>query len=155
MVSLFHLSLRSLLLVFLLSAFAHAEQGQKLPLEEIQVGSKKIKVEVARTPAQLSTGLMYRKKLEKDSGMLFIFKEERILSFWMKNTFIPLSIGFFDADKELVEILEMEPVKSVMQLDIPRYQSKAEAVYALEMNEGWFKKNGIEPGARLVLPKRK
>lgn len=133
-------------------ALGSSEQPQKLPKETISVGSKKISVEIARTPNQLATGLMYRKSLDSDSGMLFIFESERPLSFWMKNTFIPLSIGFFSADKKLLEVLEMEPVGSVMQLDIPRYQSSKPAQYALEMTKGWFSKNKIKVGTRLKLP---
>lgn len=80
--------------------------------------------------------------------MLFVYDKQQVLSFWMKNTFIPLSIGFFDRNKKLVDIQDMEPMKSIMQEPQISYQSKFPAKYALEMNKGWFKKNQIKLGTR-------
>jgi len=70
----------------------------------------------------------------------------------MKNTFIPLSIGYFDKSRKLVEIQEMEPVTSVMQVQIPTYYSKKKAMYALEMSKSWFKDNGVKLGSQLIYP---
>jgi uncharacterized membrane protein (UPF0127 family) len=117
------------------------------------VGGRPLSVEVAQTPDQLEQGLMFRKSLDRNEGMLFIFDTERELAFWMKNTFIPLSIGFFDKDKKLVDVQEMEPVGSIMDLSIPRYVSRKPAMYALEVNRGWFLKNGLKPGARFSFVK--
>lgn len=118
--------------------------------KQIVLEGKTLKVEVAETNTQRERGLMNRTSLEKNSGMMFIFDRPRTLSFWMKNTLIPLDIGFFDKDKKLLNVESMHPPKSVMVQDhqLERYSSKGPAKYALEMNIGWFKANKIEKGAR-------
>lgn len=116
----------------------------KMAVKHIQLGKKIIKVEVADTQSKRAKGLMHRKeRLPKDTGMLFIFNREEILSFWMKNTFIPLSIGFFNKDKSLVDIKKMQE-SSEVQIKFPQYTSKFPAIYALEMNQGWFKLNKVK-----------
>lgn len=124
------------------------DRPQVLKKEKMKLGEKTIWVEVARTPEELSKGLMYRTSLDKDSGMLFVFPAAEMLSFWMKNTLIPLSIGFFDENKKLMEVLEMQTT-SVMQRELPRYESHKPARYALEMKKNWFSENKIKKGARL------
>lgn len=109
-------------------------------------GKKTITVEIAETDAQHEYGLMLRTKLPKDHGMLFVFKDEEIRTFWMKNTLINLSIGYFDKNKKLIDIQEMAAVKTVMQENLPTYPSRLPAMYALEMAEGWFGKNKINQG---------
>ena len=128
-----------------------AEKPVSFKVRTVHVGNKSLKAEIAETPEQLSQGLMHRKAMDENAGMLFVFPEERPLSFWMKNTFIPLSIGFFDKNKKLLEVLDMEPVTSVMQVTVPQYASKLPAKYALEVNRGWFKKHGLKSGAILKL----
>jgi uncharacterized membrane protein (UPF0127 family) len=117
----------------------------------LSIAKKRITVELAKSPEQQARGLMFRKDLAQDTGMLFIYSEEQRMSFWMKNTFIPLSIGFFDKNQILVDVQEMEPVKSEMQSRIPSYQSLKPAKYALEMPAGWFRKNKIRLGERFQL----
>ena len=114
-----------------------------------QLGKKTITVEIAESENQLERGLMFRKKLAANAGMLFIFPDEQPRSFWMKNTLIDLSIGYFDRQKKLVDIQEMTATSTLMQLNLPFYPSKGPAMYALEMNKGWFKKNKIEIGTIL------
>ncbi|MBC7742658.1 MAG: DUF192 domain-containing protein [Bdellovibrionaceae bacterium] len=92
---------------------------------------------------------MFRKKLGSDEGMLFVFESEGIRTFWMKNTLIDLSIGYFDKSKKLIDIQEMKAMNSVLEKDLPTYPSKSPAMYALEMPTGWFKKNKIKEGAQL------
>ncbi len=135
-----------LISIVLTSTFAHAEI--KFPKEKIKLGGKTITVEVARSNEQLAHGLMYRTQMGENDGMIFIFPDVDTRSFWMKNTFIPLSIGFFDEDKILVEIQDMEAVKSEMVTTPPSYVSAKPAKYALEMNRGWFLKNSIKVGAK-------
>lgn len=135
-----------LLASLLTSTLAHA--AVKFPKEKIRLGGKTLTVEVARTPEQLSHGLMYRTKMGENEGMIFVFPDVDTRSFWMKNTFIPLSIGFFDEKKILVDIQDMEPVKSEMVTTPPSYVSAKPAKYALEMNRGWFHKNSIKIGAK-------
>lgn len=139
----------SALFIFFVSVTALAMDVQTLTIGEAQVT-----VEVARTSAELQKGLMYRKSLDPDKGMLFVFPEQRTLSFWMKNTFIPLDIGFFNEDRVLVDIQSMDPVVSEMQKDIPSYESRKPARYALEVNRGWFKKHKIKLGQRFELSKK-
>lgn len=118
----------------------------KFERKKIILGQKQLEVEMAESSAQISRGLMFRQNLPKNHGMLFVFRDEQIRYFWMKNTFIPLSIGFFDSDRRLLEWFDMEPVKSEMQTDVPTYQSQAAAQYALEVNQGWFEENDIKIG---------
>jgi len=126
----------------------HANEEVKFPKKKIQVANITITVEVAETDVQLARGLMFRKKLPANTGMLFVYATERPLSFWMKNTFIPLSIGFFDREKILVDIQEMRPVASEMQQDVPSYKSRKPAQYALEMPAAWFSDNKVKLGAK-------
>jgi uncharacterized membrane protein (UPF0127 family) len=123
-------------------------EAQSLKKEWIQVGPEKIQVELALTPKEQSKGLMFRHELAEESGMLFVFKDERPLNFWMKNTFIPLSIGYFDAKGKLIDIQEMRPVTSEMETP-STYPSHGPASFALEMNPGWFEKHHIKVGALL------
>lgn len=112
---------------------------------QIRLGGKTVTVEIADTDEKRARGLMFRESLLKDHGMLFIFDSERELSFWMKNTLIPLSIGYFDKDKKLLEVQEMSP--AIIGEMFPRtYKSRKPAMYALEMEKGWFSKNGIKEG---------
>ncbi|MFP5518646.1 MAG: DUF192 domain-containing protein [Bdellovibrionia bacterium] len=120
----------------------------------VQVNDVKIDVELAETAAQQARGLMFRKSLDQGSGMLFIFEEERTLSFWMKNTFIPLSIAYINKDKKIVDIQDMTPVKSVMEENPPSYPSKRPAQYALEVNQGFFKKHKIKVGDTIKVLKQ-
>ena len=83
---------------------------------------------------------MHRTKLKDGSGMLFIFDRESIQTFWMKNTFIDLDIGFFNKEKALIEIQEMKGLHSTAQKDIPKISSQFPAQFALEVPKGWFKK---------------
>lgn len=113
----------------------------------IFVGKEKIKVEIAETPTQHQQGLMNRTSMPADEGMLFIFPGEQIRSFWMKNTFLPLSIAFADNKGKILNILDMKPSSGLAQKEFPTYESEGPAQYALEMNQGWFHKKGIKPGA--------
>ena len=117
--------------------------GPQFKKEYVQLGPKKILVEIAETNQQLEFGLMHRSSLKENQGMLFIFKNEQILSFWMKNTFIDLSIGYFDEKKTLNEVIEMKST-SLLQTELTSYPSRKLAMYALEMNKGWFDKNKIK-----------
>lgn len=144
------ITLSSFICVFGFSLSLFAGKPQSLKKIPAQLGSQKIEIEIARTEQQRQIGLMFRKKaLDADSGMLFVFEKEQVLSFWMKNTFIPLSIGFFDQNRILIDIQQMEPCRSEMQLDFRHYKSLKPAKYALEMNQGWFKKNKIKTGVQL------
>lgn len=117
---------------------------------KFNVGEKTITAFVADDDEKRSQGLMFIERLGNDEGMLFVFKKEQILSFWMKNTVIPLSIGFFDSKGVLIDIKEMS-VPPITEEMPPSYQSRAPALFALEMRSGWFAKNKITNGAKLSL----
>ncbi len=113
-------------------------------LVELGVGGRRVLVEIADDPAERSRGLMHRESLPEDQGMLFVYPEERdSLGFWMKNTLIPLDIAFVDRELRIVDIQRMEP------LDETTRYSVAPAMYALEMNAGWFEKHGVRVGDRI------
>jgi uncharacterized membrane protein (UPF0127 family) len=88
---------------------------------------------------------MFRKKLEDGKGMLFVFDREQILSFWMRNTLIPLSIAYIRSDGSILEIRDMVP------LDENSVRSSRSVRYALEAPRGWFDRAGIKPEDRLLL----
>ncbi|MBK7590399.1 MAG: DUF192 domain-containing protein [Betaproteobacteria bacterium] len=117
-----------------------ASQAAELPLRPLAIGGHKLVAEVATTPEQRSTGLMHRFSLRPDHGMLFVFERPERLSFWMRNTFIPLSIAFIGADGRIVNIEDMAP-----QTEASHWSSGA-ALYALEMRKGWFAERGIRAG---------
>ena len=102
-----------------------------------------VETEVADSDAERSKGLMYRKNLDEDEGMLFVFFEENTGGFWMKNTLIPLSIAFFDDDGKIVSIMDMDPCRKepckVYDPGVPYWG-------ALEVNQGAFERWGVEEG---------
>ena len=122
----------------LVVAFAAAAD---LPTTVLTVGQHKVTAEVVVTPEQRALGLMNRFSLKPDHGMLFVFERSEPLAFWMKNTFIPLSIAFIGADGRIVNIEDMRPQTE------DTHWSKGPALYALEMRKGWFAEKGIGPGA--------
>jgi uncharacterized protein len=126
------------------------EKTPELPTVTIHAscGEVRVRVEVADDPAEQAKGLMYRKALGKNRGMLFIYPEERELSFWMKNTLIPLSIAFIDSERRIIDIQDMKPLDDRP----PHYVSSEPAQYALEVNQGFFKKRGVKVGDRVELP---
>jgi uncharacterized membrane protein (UPF0127 family) len=91
---------------------------------------------------------MDRTTLGENRGMLFVYPEERELSFWMKNTLIPLSIAYIDSKRRVVDIQDMKPLDD----EPPSYVSADPAQYALEVNRGFFKKRGVKVGDRVELP---
>lgn len=130
------------LILFLLSC--DAIRTQNLPREMIKVGRIEVNAEIARTPEQRNRGLMYRSKLGENEGMLFVFESVDHHSFWMKNTLIPLDVGFFDDQGFLIEVHTMD-----VDDGEKTYVSSEVSKYALEMNAGWFKKNGLQKYAKL------
>lgn len=111
----------------------------------ITIQKQELFVELAITREQREKGLMKRKHLPENEGMLFVFPEPDYQSFWMKDTWIPLDLAFFDEEGFLIEVRSMEPHTT----DI--YISSQPAKYALETNRGWFSKRGIKKFARLEL----
>ncbi|OGJ58060.1 hypothetical protein A3H22_01535 [Candidatus Peribacteria bacterium RIFCSPLOWO2_12_FULL_55_15] len=143
-------SLSPLVLVILLTACT--QQPDNLhPLTLISTTGERIdlRIEIADDPTERSRGLMFREKLPAGQGMLFVFEEPQTLSFWMKNTMVPLDILFFDAEGQFVSTTTME------QCDkdpCPLYSSAAEAQYALEVPVGFVKHYNIGKGWTFHLP---
>ena len=125
---------------------AAQETAQQLPAITLQAGMFNIRAEVAQTPAQRQIGLMHRKSLPLNDGMLFVFEEPSVQCFWMKNTLVPLSAAFVADDGQIVNIADMKP------LDESPHCSKQAVRYVLEMNQGWFAKRGLKTGDRLAGP---
>jgi hypothetical protein len=130
-------------LTLLLAPAASAQVAATLPTVTLTINAQKIVAEVASTPQQRATGLMHRFSLQQDHGMLFVFERPEPLSFWMKNTFIPLSIAFLDATGRILNIEDMVPQTETM------HWSRGPALYALEMRRGWFLERGIRAGDRV------
>ena len=110
-------------------------------------GTVSVKIETASTPEQKTIGLMYRKFLEKNSGMLFVFDKEEPKTFWMKNTLIPIDIIFISSGKKIVSFETMEPCAADPCVI---YSSGRPAQYALEVNKGFVKENEITTGNQLI-----
>ena len=117
-----------------------AAAADTLPTVPLSINDHQITAEVAATPEQRSTGLMHRFSLRPDHGMIFVFERPERQSFWMKNTFIPLSIAFIAPDGRIINIDDMAPH------DETSHPSRGPALYALEMRKGWFAERGIRAG---------
>jgi uncharacterized protein len=111
-----------------------------LPTVDLQIKGQRVVAEIAATEATRTTGLMNRFSLQPDHGMLFIFQQPQMLAFWMKNTYVPLSIAFIGADGRILNIEDMAPQTE------NTHPSRGQALYALEMKKGWFAQHGIGAG---------
>lgn len=111
----------------------------------LRANDVEIVVELAVSPAEQETGLMHRTDLKDGAGMLFVYAADRRLSFWMKNTLIPLSIAYLGSDGTIKELHDMEP------LSLAGVQSERYVRYALEAPLGWFARVGLKPGDRFDL----
>jgi len=112
-----------------------------LPTAIINIKGKPLTVELAATPTSRGCGLSQRHELPPNRGMLFIFADLRPRNFWMKDTFIPLSIAYLDKSGQIFSIQDMRPLQTDKQ-----YPSALPAAYALEVNQGWFRRHGVEVG---------
>jgi uncharacterized membrane protein (UPF0127 family) len=121
-----------------------AVPGAQLPVDWLTVGGHRITVELARRPEERSRGLMFRDSLPPDHGMLFLFTTDEVQTFWMRNTKIPLSIAYVDANGRIVRIADLVP------FDEQAVSSIAPARYALEMNRGWFAAHRVVAGDRIT-----
>lgn len=139
-------------LIFLSALLALGAQGATFTKTKLVLGSQRLTVEVADTDELRGQGLMGRTKLKDDEGMIFIFENAEPRAFWMKNTLIPLSIGYFDNNGKLFQVTDMEPA-SPMDLSPKVYPSTRPAKYALEEPKGWFgRKKILVNQSQLKLP---
>lgn len=116
---------------------------QQLPAIRLNAGMHNITAEVAQTPEQRQIGLMHRRSMPVNNGMLFVFEQKATHCFWMKNTLLPLSIAFLDDDGSIVTIADMAPQSEASHCPARPVH------YALEMNQGWFVKRGFKEGMKI------
>ena len=118
----------------------------------LHVGKVDIKAEIAATPVEDERGLMYRRSLGDNDGMLFFLPGPEAAEFWMKNCYIPLSVAFIGKDGTILEIHDMVPPDPGMPDDqLPRTRSDSDQVFfALEANLHWFSLNGVKPGDKIT-----
>jgi uncharacterized membrane protein (UPF0127 family) len=134
---------KTLISVLMLAAAPALAQQPPLPTVELGAGMYLIRAEVADRDDTRSTGLMYRKSLAQNGGMLFVFDAVGIPCMWMKNTLIPLSVAFLDEHGAIVNIADMQPHSE------QTHCAARPARYALEMRRGWFAQRGIRAGSAL------
>jgi hypothetical protein len=137
-------ALASFFLAAALLPAAAQEPQTSLPRVTLSAGMHQIDAQVARTPDQRATGLMYRKEMPQHEGMLFVFEQPTVQCFWMKNTFLPLTAAFVADDGTIVNLADMTP------LALDSHCSAKPVRYVLEMNQGWFSKKGVKAGTKLA-----
>lgn len=136
-------SLTVLLLAFSNHALAQDVPQLNLPRVKLTAGMHQIDTQVAHTPEQRATGLMFRREMPQHEGMLFVFEQPAGQCFWMKNTLLPLTAAFVADDGTIVNLADMKPQTT------DSHCSAKPVRYVLEMNQGWFAKRGIKAGAKL------
>jgi hypothetical protein len=134
--------MRFLLAVLVSCAVLVAAAQEKFQTTQIKVGAHPLKVELALTDPQRMQGLMFREKMGKNDGMVFVFDDLAYQSMWMKNTLLPLSVAFLDNDGVILNILDMEPHT------LTPHMSAGPARYAIETNKGWFAERKLKAGDR-------
>lgn len=140
-------ALALLILLAALAAFpAAAQQPQQLQMVTLTAGMHNVHAQLAASPDQRQVGLMYRREMPTNEGMLFVFEDASRQCFWMRNTPLPLTIAFLADDGTIVNLADMKPLSE------DSHCSSKPVRYALEMNAGWFAKRGIGPGFRLGGP---
>jgi len=130
------------LAVLALCVWARAGAAE-LPEVTLGFGAHKLTAEVASTDAARSTGLMHRRMMPENRGMLFIFPNVALHGMWMMNTYLPLSVAFIDSAGVITNIADMEPHTQ------NSHHATRPVRYALEMNQGWFRKRGIKAGDKV------
>lgn len=129
----------------LITSCAMAQEGPQphLPTVELTAGMYVIQAEVARTHSEQNVGLMHRRSMGVNEGMLFVYDTPQIRCYWMRNTLIPLTIAFTGDDGTIVSLKDMQPLTE------QSHCSTRPVRYALEMNQGWFQERGLKPGFKL------
>ena len=121
-----------------------AQAQSSMPLTELSAGMYRIEAEVAANNPDRMQGLMNRRSMAPNQGMLFVFPQAARHCMWMRNTYLPLSVAFLDDDGRIINIEDMQPQTETSHC------AAAPARFALEMNLGWFKQKGFGPGTRIV-----
>ena len=113
-------------------------------LLKLGAGTGSLEVDVAATQAQRAQGLMHRATMPESRGMLFVYPSPAYFCMWMKNTKIPLSVAFIDAQGRVINIADMAPQTET------NHCTAQNATYALEVNQGWFVRHGVVPGSQIL-----
>lgn len=137
-------AIRSAMIAGAIMAIAMTVQAASLPIIRLSLGSGTLDVEVASNKAQRSLGLMNRPSMPETRGMLFVYPAPAYFCMWMKNTKLPLSVAFIDAQGQVINIEDMVPQTET------NHCTQRNATYALEANRGWFVKHGVVPGSQVL-----
>ncbi len=121
-----------------------AQSAQILPVIPLSLGSGTLEVEVASDQSQRAQGLMHRSAMPANQGMLFAYPAPAYFCMWMKNTKIPLSVAFIDAQGKVINIADMAPQTET------NHCTERNATYALEVNRGWFTRHGVTAGSQII-----
>ena len=121
------------------AARAQGQPQPELPLTDLYVGMHRLQTELAIDPRHRSIGMMWRQSMPENRAMLFVFEDQAIHCFWMRNTLVPLSIAFLRDDGSIVNIRDMQPQQDT------QHCPEEPVRYALEVNQGWFDKRNIKP----------
>lgn len=140
----------SLILSIVFISTACSSSKSKLPVKKLIITNSEgkevvVKAEIASTFEERRNGFMFRQTIPDGTGMLFIFEEEQVLDFWMKNTPHPLSIAYIDKNGRIRDILDMTP------FSLANVTSSTKVLYALEVPQGWYEKVNVKVGDRLSL----
>jgi uncharacterized membrane protein (UPF0127 family) len=128
---------------FVTLAFSGPAPADPLLTYSLRIKGHLLRAEVANDEDSRRTGLMFRNHMAENAGMLFIYEAEGRHAMWMKNTLIPLSVAFIDRRGHIINIEDMEPQTE------DAHGARAPAAYALEVNQGWFKKRGVKAGDKV------
>jgi uncharacterized membrane protein (UPF0127 family) len=137
---------RAGLVALALATLALSACSRTLPTIPVQIGGEEFRIEVARSEEEKARGLMRRRSLGERSGMIFVYEADERLSFWMKNTTLPLTLAFLSREGEILQIEELKP------LSLKPVTSTRAARYALELPVGSLQRLGVVPGDRVLLP---
>jgi uncharacterized membrane protein (UPF0127 family) len=132
-----------LISLVMLAVTSSAQHVRTFPVVSLTAGMHLIKAEIVANDTDRQQGLMFRKKMGENEGMLFVLDAPADICMWMKNTLIPLSVAFIDQNKNIINIEDMKPNT------LHSHCAKRKASYALEMNQGWFNKKNIKPGTKI------
>lgn len=128
------------------SCWAQTSPQTELPRVTLSAGMHLIQAQVAQSPEQRAIGLMFRRDMPANEGMLFVFEQPSTQCFWMKNTLLPLTAAFVSDDGTIVNLEDMKPQTT------DSHCSTKPVRFVLEMNQGWFAKKGIKAGTKLAGP---
>jgi uncharacterized protein len=137
-------TVRFLAAAALACACAAAAAEPAVKTATVKVAGHPLRVEIAATDPQREKGLMFRRAMPREDGMLFVFDEPAYHAMWMKNTLIPLSVAFLDRDGVILNIEDMEP----QTLDA--HQAAGPAIYAIETNKGWYAERKVKAGDKVT-----